>query len=362
MRVLFISRATLFNVRGGDTVQMENTARALRSLGIEVVIELCNNKHIDYSIYELIHFFNIIRPADILYHIYKSKLPFVVSPIYVEYDAAAKDAKSGWAQSLLALLGKHFREYVKTIARAVKNKERIMSLRYLFLGHRRSIRGILSRCSYLLPNSQSEYSRLKRDFNNAGAYRIVPNAIDTTLFHIASDECLEKEENTVLCVARFEPRKNQLRVIQALNGTPYKVLFAGDTAPNHSAYYQACRAAAAEHISFIEHVGQEKIAALYRRHKVHILASWFETTGLSSLEAIACGCNVVISKNGDTEEYFGTHAFYCDPGNTASIRAAVDRAMAARTNREFMEEINAHYNWEVTARETYNVYQKVIRA
>lgn len=361
MKVLFISRATLFKVAGGDTVQMENTARELRSLGVEVAIELCNNKHIDYSIYQLIHFFNIIRPADILYHIDKSKLPFVVSPIYVEYDAPAKNANAGMRQNLLSLLGKHFREYVKTIARAIKNKERIMSTRYLFLGHRRSIRDILSRCSYLLPNSQSEYRRLKRDFGNAGAYQIVPNAIDTALFN-AAGACPEQEENTVLCIARFEPRKNQLRIIQALNGTPYKVLFAGDTAPNHGAYYNACRAAAADNISFMGYTGQEKIAALYRRHRVHILASWFETTGLSSLEAIACGCNIVISKKGDTKEYFGKHAFYCDPGNTASIKEAVDKAMAARTNKEFMEEIRAHYNWAVTARETYHVYQKVISA
>ena len=37
-------------------------------------IKLTNEK-IDYSKYDLLHFFNITRPADILYHLEKSSLP-----------------------------------------------------------------------------------------------------------------------------------------------------------------------------------------------------------------------------------------------------------------------------------------------
>jgi hypothetical protein len=75
IHILFISRATLFNTKGGDTVQVENTARALEQLGLKVSIERCDNKNIQYNQYHLLHFFNIIRPADILYHIQKSNLP-----------------------------------------------------------------------------------------------------------------------------------------------------------------------------------------------------------------------------------------------------------------------------------------------
>ena len=68
MKVLFISRATLFKDKGGDTVQLVNTADQLKELGVEVDIKL-GDRRIDYEQYDLIHFFNIIRPADILYHI-----------------------------------------------------------------------------------------------------------------------------------------------------------------------------------------------------------------------------------------------------------------------------------------------------
>jgi glycosyltransferase involved in cell wall biosynthesis len=357
MRVLFISRATLFTVRGGDTVQMEQTAAQLRLLGISVNIELCNNKNIDYRHYDLIHFFNIIRPADILYHIEKSDLPYVVSPIYVEYHEM--QAIKGFQHYFISLFGKNTIEYLKVIARSVKNREKVISHKYLWWGQKRSIVYILRKSSGLLPNSQSEYLRLKRDYPIAGKYNVIPNAIDTSIFKVDSSKV--KGTNTVLCVARFEPRKNQLNIIKALSGTDYNITFAGNVAPNHKAYYNACRNEAGNKVTFLDFATQKELATLYSINKVHILASWFETTGLSSLEAAACGCNIVISKNGDTEEYFGANAFYCDPGSTESIRKAVDKAMIAEVNETFIKHIQKHYNWEVTARETLKVYKEVLK-
>ena len=72
MNVLFVVRSTLFTVKGGDTTQVIETAAQLRLLGVETDIKLAGEK-IDYSPYDLLHFFNIIRPADILVHIKKSK-------------------------------------------------------------------------------------------------------------------------------------------------------------------------------------------------------------------------------------------------------------------------------------------------
>lgn len=360
MKVLFISRATLYSVRGGDTTQIENTAIELRKSGIMVSIVLCNQLHIDYSSYDLIHFFNIIRPADIIYHIDKSRLPFVVSPIYVEYKEQARYNNRNIKNRLLSLISKGGQEYVKGIARAIKNKEKIISGKYLLIGHRRSVNYILKRCSHLLPNSESEYKRLKSDFRVAGSHTVVPNGVDTEIFRISRADLQMKQKNSVLCMARFEPQKNQLNIIRALSGTQYQVKLVGNIAPNHRSYYDKCKKEAGQNIEFIGFCGKEAVVALYKQHKVHILPSWFETTGLSSLEAAACGCNIVISDKGDTVEYFGDHAFYCDPGNIESIKKAVGQAMAATVPTEFMKEINEKYNWGITARETLKVYQKVL--
>jgi hypothetical protein len=66
MRVVMIARPNLYSVPGGDTIQIEETASALRALEVEVDIIISGS--IDYKRYDLIHFFNIIDPEDILGH------------------------------------------------------------------------------------------------------------------------------------------------------------------------------------------------------------------------------------------------------------------------------------------------------
>src|ERR1700749_4989904 len=85
IKVAMIVRSTLYTVQGGDTIQALQTARSLCAEGITVDIKL-TNEQIDYNSYHLLHFFNITRPADILYHIRKSTLPFVVSTILINYS------------------------------------------------------------------------------------------------------------------------------------------------------------------------------------------------------------------------------------------------------------------------------------
>lgn len=357
MKVLVISRATLYTVRGGDTVQIVQTVQSLRKLGVEVDIALSNNKNIDYRQYQLLHFFNIIRPADIIYHADKSGLPYVVSPIYLSYAEVSKNYKHPLFK-VLGLFDKHAQEFLKTMARCIRNGEKVISWKYFFLGHRRSIRYILQHCAYLLPNSYSEYARLQQDFPQAGRFAIIPNAVDTAVFHEAV--AVPDRKPALLCVARIEPIKNQLNVINALRDSDTPITFVGDPAPNHSAYYQECKRAAYGNVQFIPHQEPATIATLYQQHKTHILASWFETTGLSSLEAAACGCTLVVSEKGDTREYFSDHVQYCHPGDLQSIRNAVQQALHTDADPLFAERIAQENNWGVTAHKTLQVYKKVL--
>ncbi|MGC4059025.1 MAG: hypothetical protein QM743_13055 [Chitinophagaceae bacterium] len=179
MKVLFISRATLYKVTGGDTIQVIKTAEELRKLGVTVDIVLSDQKNIDYAQYDLLHFFNIIRPSDMLYHIQQSKKPFVVSSIYLLYEDFEKNAQIKSPKDVvMRLLNASQKEYLKVIARRIINRETIVSPRYLVWGHKKSIRYILKHTSLLLPNSESEYRRLKKDFPEAGGYAVIPNAAD----------------------------------------------------------------------------------------------------------------------------------------------------------------------------------------
>lgn len=352
-KVAFITRSTLYNTPGGDTVQIVQTAKQLAELGIDCEI-LLSNQTIDYQQYQLLHFFNITRPADILYHCEKSQKPFVVSTILVDYSEYDKHHRKGLA-ALFNFLPADGIEYVKTMARWLLGRDHLASLSYGWKGQRKSIMEILSGASMLLPNSESEYRRLNQFYPNKANYKVVTNGLNPSLFRYNSS--VKKDPLLVICVARIEGIKNQLNLIKALNDSDFHLLIIGTPSPNQTGYYRECRSIAAQNISFIGQLPQSQLMNYYQRAKVHVLPSFFETTGLSSIEAAAMGCSIVITDKGDTREYFGNDAFYCDPADAVSIRKAVEKASTAKLNEYLQHKILKNYTWEQAAIQTLKAYK-----
>jgi glycosyltransferase involved in cell wall biosynthesis len=266
--------------------------------------------------------------------------------------------RRGVAGKLLRSLSGDGIEYAKTLMRWLLGRDKLVSPAYLWKGQRRSIQYILEHASMLLPNSASEYNRLARQYDCEARYTVVPNGIDETIFK--NDPSVERGRNLVICAARIEGIKNQLNLIRALNNTAYTLLLIGSPAPNQMEYYRLCRKAAAANVQFIDRITQPELARYYQSAQVHVLPSWFETTGLSSLEAAAAGCSVVITDRGDTREYFGDDAFYCDPADTRSIYDAVNKAAAAKPSETLQQRIAQQFSWRHAAFETLQAYHKVI--
>src|SRR3954468_23982257 len=164
LKVAMICRSTLYKVKGGDTIQVLETARGLTELGVAVDIKLASER-VEYNNYDLLHFYNIIRPADILCHIERSSLPFVVSTILVDYSEFDMQNRAGITGWVLRLFTDGTNEYIKTLARAILLKDKLPGLSYILNGHTKSIDRILKRASLLLPGSENEYERLKNRFN-----------------------------------------------------------------------------------------------------------------------------------------------------------------------------------------------------
>lgn len=357
MKVAFIARKTLFTNPGGDTIQLTQTAKHLGLLGIQTEIKLANEK-LDYTQYDLFHFFNAIRPADILRHIHKTDKPFALSPLLVDYSEYDKKHRKGFAGKLFSFLSSSQIEYLKTIARWVKGKDAPVSFSYIWKGHRKSMKEVLSRAGLILPNSKKEAERIKKEFGVNATFCIVPNGIDASIFQ--RNGISEKDPTLVLCAARIEGLKNQLNLIKALNNSRYRLLLIGNASQNQPAYYRLCKRTAAPNVSFIGSVSQEQLAQYYRKAAVHVLPSWFETCGLSSLEAAAMGCNIVISSKGYASEYFGPHAWYCDPASPTSILNAVESAAHAQKNGELQQKIYKIYTWEAAALKTAEAYKSLL--
>ena len=357
MKVLFIIRSTAFKNKGGDIIQAVNTAKYLKFLGVQVDIRY-SDEVIDYSPYDLLHFFNIIRPADILIHIKDPAKKFVVSTIYVDLSEYEKKVRKGVTSYISKIFPADFTEYLKVIARSVINNEKISSPSYLWLGQRNAIKAVAKKAFCLLPNSESEYRRFSKAYNTSCRYKVVPNGIDEEIFKNELPGG-SKDKNLVICVGRIERRKCQLSIIKALNNTKFEFIIIGAPATNEQSYYKECKQAAASNISFVQSLPQQDLIAYYKRAKVHVLASWFETTGLSSLEAASQRCNIVITDKGDTREYFEDYAFYCDPGSEQSILDAVNKAAAEDFDERLHTKIYREYTWMQAAEKTLSAYNEI---
>lgn len=352
-----ISRPTLFSAPGGDTVQIRETAASLKLKGVEVEIILSDSK-INYSKFDLLHFFNVIRPNNIIPHSRNSKLPYVVSTIFVDYSEVEEKVNAGISKKIIKSFGSDGLEYIKTIARSIKNKESLIDWKYLFRGHKKSVELVLNNASVLLPNSENEYKRLQKRYSFSADYTVIPNAVNS----IFLNEKVELENKKgVICVARIEPIKNQLNLIKAVKDTNINLKIIGKPAPNHTGYYEQCKLEATDNVEFLGQLDRNQVIEELKRAKVHILPSWFETTGLSSLEAGALGCNVVITDKGDTREYFNELALYCLPESPKSIRQSLLIAIGKSNNFDLRKYILENYTWELAAEKTANTYQKTLR-
>jgi glycosyltransferase involved in cell wall biosynthesis len=357
MKVAFITRLNLYNIAGGDTVQIEQTARQLQKLGVEVDM-LRSVDPIPYEKYDLLHFFGIPRPGDMVYHSERAKKPFVVSTIHCTYGNYYRYNRNG-VGAFFSLLSSDSMEYFKTIARWIVGKDHMPSIDYFLNGQRKSIIKVLETADCILPNSQSEADRLAQLYTSRSKSVVVTNGINPDRFPYHED--VVKQQNLVICVGRIENRKNQLNLIKALNNTAYEVVLIGAPSANQLPYYQACVDAAAPNIKFAGRVSHEEMVSYYQRAKVHVLASWFETTGLSSLEAALMRCNIVITRDGDTEEYFGKHAFYCEPQSPDSIKKAVNEAAEADTQTFLANKIAEEHTWKKAAEQTLEAYMQVLK-
>lgn len=366
IRVLMISRATLYLQKGGDTIQITKTAKYINKdtnlHGIYVDIKTADEK-IDYSNYDLLHLFNVCRPSDLLGIINSSRLPYVLSTIFVDFSDVEKNHFKKSRQILSKLFSLDQMEYLKAVARFFKGQEKITDFRYFVFGHKKSVRRIIKKAKLLLPNSESEYNRLYKCYGLEQKYSVIPNGIDTSVFEFndSNDHKYKKFENSIISVGQITPVKNHLNLIQALNNSKYNVYIIGSPTLNATDYYNRCLETASDNIHFISKLEQDELSIIYSKAKVHVLASWFETTGLVSLEAAYLRCNIVITNKGDQLEYFENNAFYCDPKNIDSIRSAVDRAYDSGYNIKFKEKILSNYNWEVTAKKTIQAYEKVLK-
>jgi glycosyltransferase involved in cell wall biosynthesis len=109
-------------------------------------------------------------------------------------------------------------------------------------------------------------------------------------------------------------------------------------------------------------MSHDELRSAYAAARAHILPSWFETPGLSSLEAGLSGCSIATTDRGSTREYFRDLADYCDPASTVSIRRAALRAYDRPRSEQLKRHILDRFTWEAAGRQTAAAYDRILKS
>ena len=366
MKVLFQTRTNLFDAPGGDLIQMMKTKEHLEKLGVtvDISLEFCPDVHQ----YDIVHLFNLMEPQDIyrqMLNAKKQNKKIVLSTIYGLYTEFERKARGGIFQKLANIISPYQINYIKALIKHYcENRFHKGVVKMIFRGYYGLMCDIVKNTSVFLPNSISEMNRVASDFKlKKYNFFNVPNAIDPSVFADDKRDVPSKFsqfKGCIVCAARIEGRKATLNLVRAVNKTNYKLVLVGNESKNQKKYVDQVHQEAGENIVFLGAIPHHDLRDLYKVSKVHALVSWMETPGLSSLEAAAMGCNIVVTKKGDPFDYFGDMAFYCEPDDVDSIIKAIHKAYNSDVNPALKEKVLEHYIWEKTAAETLKGYQKAL--
>lgn len=322
VHILFFVRRHLMDRPAGDTVQILKTAQYLRDRGISVTIDSAATAA---NRFDLIHFWGL-SPMETLYPAFfraaRAGRQIVLSPIY--WDLSRYYESTGSIQRL-----------------NLWNEQRPLR------------REITAGSARIFVSGENEAQALAEDVGMPLSCTVVPCGIDAQLLGGKLD-CAQTRTG-ILCAARIGPRKNQIALAQQCALCRIPLILAGPV--GNQAYFNQCLQY--PNVQYAGVASPQRLATLYRRCLLHALVGYAETPGLASLEAAACGCEIVTTSEGTAEEYFGGEATYCDPYARDDIGAAIHDALGKKRQPRLRDSILEHFSWEACLRPLLDAYSEL---
>jgi glycosyltransferase involved in cell wall biosynthesis len=336
VKVAFVSQLPFCLAFGGLEIQLYRTAEALTSAGVEV--EFLDPWKMRFDA-DLLHCFGSeYQLGELLTHAKGRGVPVVVSAVFLPKRAAG-------------------------LYLAWRLIDRLVPMKTSF-GLRRQI---LRAADVIIALTRTEASHLVHLFGaDRGRIHVIGTGVADHFLSATPDEFKAKYqlEDFVLCVASLESRKNQHRLVDAIEGTGLPLVLIGPAHAREPHYARAVlESIRHKHgVLCIDGLPHESslLASAHAAARVHVLPSLTEGQPAAILEAAATGANLVMSNLPYLRESFGEYAWYCNPRSVHSIRKAVLDAYHAPRGARYTERPPWLISWHDVALRLRNVYEGVV--
>ena len=180
-------------------------------------------------------------------------------------------------------------------------------------------------------------------------------------FPSGSTGLTERGDNCVLYVGSLSKRKNFPRIFEVAcrlsRERGFHFVFVGEASKTFVNTEVRIPDECAANITFAGAVNDPaELIQYYHKATCFFFPSLYELSGLPPIEAMTCGCPVIVSDIPALRERCGNAAVYCDPHDMDSIAAAIVRVMDDAALRSTLSligsKIAANYSWDACARQT----------
>ena len=165
----------------------------------------------------------------------------------------------------------------------------------------------------------------------------------------------------VLYVGNQKPHKNVATLIKAfkeIKEDAYLVMNGKASEENQNIINEL---GLENRIKYIGFVDDKDLATLYSLAEVFVFPSLYEGFGLPPLEAMACGCPIIVSKSSSLPEVVGDYGVKFEATDYSELAANINKLLnndKSISNDEVMKWIE-RYSWKRTGLDTIKIYRMI---
>ncbi|MGD9332785.1 MAG: glycosyltransferase family 4 protein [Desulfobacterales bacterium] len=223
--------------------------------------------------------------------------------------------------------------------------------------------------SHILTVSECAREDICRDFHvPRQRFRIIPNGINTDLFH--PQPHVPRDGNRIIVTNSADtPLKGLGYLLRAITYVrrqrAVRLTVVGQPKPNGTIESLTRKMNLADLVTFTGRISDAALVRQYARASVAVVPSVYEGFGLPAGEAMACGIPVISTTGGALPEVVGDAGILVPPRDPRSLADAIqdlldhpDKAFAI--GQRGYRRVQSHFTWPRAAEKTVRAYREVI--